>query len=502
MSDNSNKLGRDAVAIIKNSAEATANGIHRVTHFVASNDDRVGDGTQALTRLIGLGLDQAGRGLSTTGKQSSRLMHGNATRAADAVRDAINGSSGQAGTWRRAVGGVGWLTTKAVAHAAGFTADVMNGVGKVATVTGRVTARSAPALGGTIGGVLRGAAEVTSNAVDAAALPASRIEAMRTQLRSLGRVELERSEFRLRAIKSAQARGRKDELLDLLLVGGITLGQALRDPASVPADVEKAFSLAYPRLAQSESFSDAVGRMSTDQLVGLTSGVKGKLFELELVNHLNSGGLPDGFHAELSHSATQPGWDIQIMDAHGQASELLQAKATESASYVKQALERYPDIDISTTTEVQAQLLAMGLAQNVHNSGISEAVLQAKVDAAAHADPALDASNLVPSSLGLAVIALSVFMNKNTTLRKKGADFGTRSAKVSVSSAVGKVAMAATQTWWLGLIAGVGSSWLASRGHGKREQYEALKNALGVMKERQNTLSEQRLQLGFKISAQ
>jgi hypothetical protein len=271
----------------------------------------------------------------------------------------------------------------------------------------------------------------------------------------------------------------------LLVVGGITLGQALRNPASVPADVEQAFALAYPGLAQSESFSDAVGRMSSDELVGLTSGVKGKLFELELVDHLNSGGLPDGFHAELAHSATQLGWDIQVTDAHGQVSELLQAKATESASYVKEALERYPDIDVSTTTEVHAQLVAMGLAQNGNDSGISEAVLQAKVEAAAHAGSAFDASDLVPSSLGLAVIALSVFMNKDPTLREKGAAFGSRSAKAGTSSAVGKMAMVATQTWWLGLIAGVGSSWLASRGHGKRDQYETLKCAVLAMDTRQ-----------------
>ncbi len=500
MSEKSNRYGRNAATAVQRGAEAAANGLHQVTHFAARNDVRIADSAQAVTRVVGEGIGQAGRGLSSTGKQASQALHSNATRAADTVRDAITGGPGQAGTLRKAAGNLGWMTAKLLSHAAGVTADALNGVGKAAVVTGRVTTKSAPALGGAVGGVVRGAFDVTSNAVDAAALPASRIEAMRRELRSLGQAQSERSETKLRLIKAAQVRRRKDELLDLLVVGGVTLGQALRNPASVPADVEKAFSLAYPRLAQSESFSDAVGRMASDELVGLASGVKGKLFELELVDHLNSGGLPDGFHAELAHSATQAGWDIQVTDASGGISEVLQAKATESASYVREALERYPDIDVSTTTEVHAQLVAMGLAQNVHNSGISEAVLQAKVDAAAHAGSAFDASNLVPSSLGLAVIALSVFMNKNTTLREKGAAFGTRSAKAGVSGVVGKAAMVATQTWWLGLIAGVGSSWLASRGHGKREQYEALRAALGVMNERQKTLSEPMLQLGSKTS--
>ena len=152
--------------------------------------------------------------------------------------------------------------------------------------------------------------------------------------------------------------------------------------------------------------------------------------------------------------------------------------------YVQEALTRYPDIDVTTTTEVHAQLLARGLAENVHNSGISESVLQAKVEAASQAGSAFDASDLVPSSIGLAVIALSVFMDKGATLREKGATFGSRSAKAGASSVAGKLVLVATQTWWLGLIAGVGSSWLTSKGHGKREQYEALSHALKTMQAR------------------
>jgi len=186
---------------------------------------------------------------------------------------------------------------------------------------------------------------------------------MREQLRTLGQKEMERSAQRMRAIETAQKRRRKDQLLDLLVVGGVTLSQALREPASVPDNVQQAFALAYPDLAKTENFSGAVERMSSDELVGLVSGVKGKLFELELVDHLNNGGLPDGYHAEIAGSATQPGWDIRVLDEHGQVSELLQAKATESAQYVQEALQRYPDIDVTTTTEVHSQLVALGLAE-------------------------------------------------------------------------------------------------------------------------------------------
>lgn len=483
MSEKWREHGRTAASAVKRGAEATANGVHQATSFVARNDGRVADGAQAVTRTIGSGLDKVGESLFSASQQASRSLHGNATRLADAAQKSVM-STESASAWRRGTGLLAWGLTKALTHTVGVTANAVTVLGKVTAAAGRVTERSAPAVGGAMGGVIRGAAEVTSNAVDAAALPASSIDAMRSELRTIGQAEMQRTELLVQKIKSAQQRRRKDELLDLLVVGGITLAQVIRNPTGVPAAIERAFDLAYPGLSQTESFADAVNRMSSDELTGLASGVKGKLFEMELVDHLNSGGLPDGFHAALAESATQPGWDIQITDTHGHISDVLQAKATESASYVQDALERYPNIDVTTTTEVHGQLVAMGLAQDVHNSGISETVLQAKVDAATHGGAAFDASDLVPSSIGLAVIALSVFMNKDSTLREKGAAFGTRSAKAGVSSAVGKIAMVATQTWWLGLVAGVGSSWLAARGHGKREQYEALSRALGVMKTR------------------
>lgn len=497
MSDSSNSRTRKATDGVKRGAEVTANGIYQATDFVVRNDGRIADGAQAATVAVGSGLDKAGGVLASASQQASQALLGNANRAAERVREAITGS-GSAGTARKAAGALGWFATKALANAAGLAAGAAAAGSKAVAATGRLAERSAPAVGGTAGGLVRGAASMASNTVDSLALPTSRIEAMREQLRTLGQREMERSAQRMQAIESAQKRRRKDELLDLLVVGGVTLSQALRDPASVQEHVQQAFALAYPDLAKSETFSDAVERMSSDELVGLVSGVKGKLFELELVDHLNSGGLPDGYHAEIAESATQPGWDIRVLDEHGQVSELLQAKATESTHYVQEALQRYPDIDVTTTTEVHAQLTALGLAENVHNSGISEAALQAKVEAtAAHSDAAFDASDLVPSSIGLAVIALSVFMKKDASLREKGEHFGQRSAKAGVSAGVGKAALVATQTWWIALLGGVATSWLAGRGQGKREQYESLRKALEVMQERQREWPTITLQLGY-----
>jgi hypothetical protein len=76
-------------------------------------------------------------------------------------------------------------------------------------------------------------------------------------------------------MKSAQSSRNKDQMLDLLVVGGVTLAQMLKGGADVPEEVAKAFEFAYPGLALNES-ADAVSRLSVDELPGLIAGVKGK----------------------------------------------------------------------------------------------------------------------------------------------------------------------------------------------------------------------------------
>ena len=494
MSEKWTQTARSAATAVKRAAEATANGVHAVTGYVARHDGTVADGVQSVTRIVGAGLDRGGTALSASGKRVGSILHGKASVLADAAQRSVVGA-GPTNGWLSLAGMATWGATKVVAHTAGLAANVATLAGQTAALAGRYTEKSAPGLAGTAGGVTRGACEFTSNALDSVALSSSSIETMRQELRILGQAEVDRSTTLMQTIDSARKRNRKAELLDLLVVGGMTLAQALRDPGSVPPAIEEAFALAYPGLATSQTFTDAVHRMSSEELVGLVSGVKGKLFELELVDHLNHGGLPDGFHADLAPSATQGGWDIVVKDSHGHVNELLQAKANQSAHYVEEALQRYPNIDVTSTSEVHAHLVALGLAQNVHDSAISDAALQAKVDAAVNAGADFSSSLLpIPSSIGLAIIALSVFMDKGKTLREMGAEFGSRSAKAGASSALGKLAMVATQTWWLGLVAGVGSRWLATHGDAKRAQYEALRHALNVLrKAKTNPLVQKRL---------
>lgn len=368
---------------------------------------------------------------------------------------------------------------------AALTASSIEQVGRALRLTGQFTSRSAPSVGAATGGFAIGGASIISEVIDSVAISRSGIDDLRQELHLYGEQAQYESERLQKRIAAAAKGRRRAQMLDLLVVGGVSLAFVVDHPRQLPAEVEQAFELAYPGLAASESFSDVVSRLSTEQLPGFVSGVKGKLFELELVEHFNNGGLPDGLHADLAGSATQSGWDIRILDENDQVVDVLQAKATESVQYIQQALERYPGIDVVTTSEVHAQLLALGMAEGVSNSGISEAALETVLtQAASGAQIGFSASDLVPSVLGMAVISLSLLLDKNMSWAERASEFGSRSARVGAAGAAAKVAMVATQTWWIGLVAGVGSHWLAGKGRARREQYQALREAVDILRDR------------------
>ena len=114
---------------------------------------------------------------------------------------------------------------------------------------------------------------------------------------------------------------------------------------------------------------------------GAVNAAKGKYFEYLVVERLNAGeqvgplALPDGFHAELAESFTQPGWDLRIVDSHGATADFLQLKATDSVGYVRDALERYPDFQILATHDVahSGLVLDSGLTNEelTHQVGIA-----------------------------------------------------------------------------------------------------------------------------------
>jgi hypothetical protein len=124
---------------------------------------------------------------------------------------------------------------------------------------------------------------------------------------------------------------------------------------------------------------DRLFALDGEALQGAVNTAKGKYFEYLVVEKLNQGQqvgpllLEPGQQAVLAESMTQPGWDMRIVDEHGDVVEYLQLKATDSVSYIRSALERYPDIQILATDEVADSGLVL-------ESGITEQDLRAHVE--------------------------------------------------------------------------------------------------------------------------
>lgn len=138
----------------------------------------------------------------------------------------------------------------------------------------------------------------------------------------------------------------------------------------------EAIRVTNPSLAD-EHFFD----LSDDELQGAVNTAKGKYFEYLVADRLNAGEqvgpvmLPDGYHAVLADSLNQPGWDMQIVGPDGATADYLQLKATDSAGYIKEALHRYPDIEILAAHEVAHSGLVL-------DSGITEDDLHDQVSSA------------------------------------------------------------------------------------------------------------------------
>lgn len=318
------------------------------------------------------------------------------------------------------------------------------------------------AAGKAAGASVKSAAETAHDAASAKIYDKEKIEELKTKIEDQGR------RYRTLVIERMENR----RMVDTLAIGGDLLADIVRT-GRIPGDVQAAYAAAYPDLAAEKGFAEAVSGYDGQELTSFVSGVKGKLFEMKYVDHLNSGELPEGYAAHLATSATQPGWDIAITGPDGHLAQVLQMKATDSAEYVRHALERYPDIDVVTTDEVYSHLVMNGAADHIANSGIADADLTAQVlDAVDGAQYQMD---WTPPVVSLALIAFTTYTLKDADLYEKARSFGDRAGKSYLCYLFGSVVLACTQTWWLGLAAGITSRFVVARGRRQRELYQELR---------------------------
>ncbi len=166
----------------------------------------------------------------------------------------------------------------------------------------------------------------------------------------------------------------RESLLDITVAAAsvhISLGDR---PQDVDPLLLKAIHDTNPSLTDDRLFA-----LDGDALQGAVNTAKGKYFEYMVVEKLNQGQqvgpllLEPGQQAVLADSMTQPGWDLRIVDEHGDVVEYLQLKATDSVGYIHSALERYPDIQILATDEVAHSGLVL-------DSGITDEDLRGHVE--------------------------------------------------------------------------------------------------------------------------
>ena len=179
---------------------------------------------------------------------------------------------------------------------------------------------------------------------------------------------------RLLALAEEYRRLREREILDIAGISAdIAVGDFINlglEPEANPQLLE-AFRLQYPHVDP----ASLAGR-SANELSGFVNGVKGKYFEVLVAERLNAGDtvgelqLEPGQVARLADSPNQAGWDLEIVDRNGDTVEQIQLKATENLSYVKEALDKYPDIRVAVPEEIDSE------SHDIIGTNISQSVLE------------------------------------------------------------------------------------------------------------------------------
>lgn len=190
------------------------------------------------------------------------------------------------------------------------------------------------------------------------------------------------------------------------------------------------------------------------ELQGIINSSKGKYFELLVVEKLNSGenlgdfALPEGYRAELASSMTQPGWDILIVDENGLTSDYLQLKATSSTSYIQESLERYPELRILATEEIEGQDEVI-IQSNISNQELTDEIERtlAHKDASL-VDEFLEGFNpLLPLTFIFASQGYRIAAKKST-VRRAVMEGKERLVKSIAISGIGASAFAAGMGWF------------------------------------------------------
>ena len=282
------------------------------------------------------------------------------------------------------------------------------------------------------------------------------------------RLRIKNFKFNLKKIKLKE----KYPYMDASVICGLTALEMTRD--GVPSDVANAYVYAFPNKSADISFIDAWGEMETyEERLGFVNAVKGKLFEIKYTDYLNNN-LEAGYSASMASLPNQKGWDIKIEGPDAEVVNLLQLKATDSAHYVNDAIEKYPEIDIVSISDLQGQLALVNSPTNVTLADISNDDLLTEIISGT------DKSSLFFPAIPLLSLGFIVFDSyriKDISAYEKNHNIGKRSGNLFVNSTI-----LVSTTPFIGIPLIIGKEYLFSRTKKKRALITYLKNQIKQQK--------------------
>lgn len=254
----------------------------------------------------------------------------------------------------------------------------------------------------------------------------------------------------------------KYKYMDSAIIAGLTLPEMLKK--GVSEDVQLAYQLAFSNKVNDISFTDAWASFNTpDERIGFVNTIKGKLFEIKYVDHLNAT-LEPGYTAAIAGKANQPGWDIQITGPDQEVINQIQLKASSSIDYVKSHFDKYPDIDVITIEDLKGQI---GLSEKISFAAISNEELQAEIIAATPAN-----YEFLPSVLAMGYVVLSSYTKDELSWYEKNVELGRKGTGVAVDLTIlGSLGL-------LGIIPILVKKSVLNSGNQKRRYVEILENQL------------------------
>ncbi|MDB2359801.1 hypothetical protein N9W04_02955 [Alphaproteobacteria bacterium] len=134
--------------------------------------------------------------------------------------------------------------------------------------------------------------------------------------------------------------------------------------------VLEAFNRYSSSLSDLDTLKHYLTGLSDEQLMGVTSNVKGILHEIQFAAIENNNF--DSVYASLYETTNHPGYDVRMFDQSTGEEWDIQLKATDNASYVEDWIEEH-DGDIKVTEELAEK-------EGFESSGISNEELTTRVE--------------------------------------------------------------------------------------------------------------------------